>query len=136
LGLARLVSAYVLVPLIFAAGISHILATSASGDDRQAVEPRIIEVTAKRFSFEPSTIEVTQGESVRLLVKSADGPHGFAIEALEIDKEIARGGKPVTIEFTPKNAGEFEIACSVDCGRGHSEMSGKLVVIARKQEGP
>ncbi len=39
---------------------------SARQDPSAAPAPRVIEVTAKRFTFEPSTIEVTEGERVRL----------------------------------------------------------------------
>jgi cytochrome c oxidase subunit II len=116
--------------------VRNAVAFSARETVRQNVERRVIEITARRFAFEPARIEVTQGEPVRLLVKSADGPHGFSIEALKIDKEIDRGGKPVTIDFTPKDVGEFEILCSVDCGRGHTDMAGALVVVARPAEVP
>ena len=34
---------------------------------------KTIEVVARRFAFEPATIEVTQGDRVRLIVTSADG---------------------------------------------------------------
>jgi cytochrome c oxidase subunit II len=116
--------------------VRNAVASSARATARQSVEPRVIEITAKRFAFDPARIEVRQGEPLRLLVKSADGPHGFSIEALKIDKEIDRGGKPVTIDFTPKDVGEFEILCSVDCGRGHTNMAGTLVVVARPAEAP
>ncbi len=93
--------------------------------------PRIIEVVAKRFAFEPSRIEVTEGETVRLVVRSADGVHGFGIRKFKVAEEIPRGGHPVTIEFTAAAVGEFEILCSEYCGKGHEEMKARLVVHAR-----
>lgn len=105
-------------------------ATSA----RQApgpAEPRVIEVVARRFAFEPAEIEVVAGETVRLLVRSADGPHGFEIRPLKVKKEIPRGNTPVAIEFTPSSPGRFPIACSEYCGQGHDDMKGTLVVVAR-----
>ena len=54
-------------------------------------EPRTIEVVAKRFEFEPARIEVTEGERVRLVVKSADGVHGFAVKEFKVDNTIPRG---------------------------------------------
>src|SRR6476661_5688368 len=45
----------------------------------QSPTPRTIAITARRFEFVPSRIEVTQGEPVRLVVTSADGVHGVAI---------------------------------------------------------
>jgi plastocyanin len=44
-----------------------------------------MQIVASRFMFEPSTIQVTAGESVRLVVRSTDGTHGFAIPKLKID---------------------------------------------------
>ena len=91
-------------------------------------EPREIEVVAKRFEFEPSRIEVSEGERVRLMVKSADGPHGIAIKKFKVSKTIKRGDKPIPIEFTATAAGEFPILCSEFCGDGHDDMKGMLVV--------
>ena len=92
--------------------------------------PRVIEVTASRFAFEPSTIDVAVGERVRLVVKSADGVHGIEIEKFDVKKEIPRGGTPVIVEFTAGAAGRFPILCSEYCGDGHEEMTGTLVVRA------
>jgi cytochrome c oxidase subunit 2 len=97
----------------------------------QAAEPRTIEVVARRFAFEPAEIEVTAGERVRLLVRSADGLHGIEIKKMKVAKEIPRGNKPVTIEFTADEAGRYPILCSEYCGDGHDDMKGTLVVLAR-----
>jgi cytochrome c oxidase subunit 2 len=96
-------------------------------------EPREIAVVARKFSFEPSRIEVTEGERVRLVVTSADIPHGIEIKKFKVDKTIPRGGKPVAIEFTASVAGEYPIICSEYCGQGHDEMKGSLVVVAKAQ---
>jgi cytochrome c oxidase subunit II len=94
-------------------------------------EPRTIEVVAKRFAFEPARIEVTEGERVRLVVKSGDGVHGVAIKKFKVNKKIPRGGDPVTIEFVASAVGEFPILCSEYCGDGHDDMKGMLVVVAK-----
>jgi cytochrome c oxidase subunit 2 len=99
-------------------------------------EPRVVEVVAKDYAFEPSEIEVAQGERVRLLVKSGDGLHGFEIKRFKVSKEIPRGGDPVVIEFTADAAGRFPILCSVYCGEGHDGMQGVLVVTARASAQP
>ena len=96
----------------------------------QAAEPRTIEVVARRFAFEPAEIQVTVGERVRLLVRSADGLHGIEIKKVKVAKEIPRGTKPVTIEFTADEAGRFPILCSEYCGDGHDDK-GTLVVLAK-----
>ena len=99
-------------------------------------EPRVIEVVAKRFAFEPAEIEVTVGEKVTLAVRSADGVHGVEIKKFKVKKEIPRGGDPVMIEFTATEAGRFPIVCSEYCGNGHDDMKGALVVKARESQAP
>jgi cytochrome c oxidase subunit II len=95
----------------------------------QKAEPRIIEIIAKRYEFVPSTIEVAQGERVRLVVKSGDGLHGFGIKRFDVSKEIPRGAT-VNIDFTADATGEFPILCTEFCGDGHEQMKGMLVVKA------
>jgi cytochrome c oxidase subunit 2 len=99
-------------------------------------EPRVIDVVAKRFVFEPAEIEVTVGERVRLAVRTADGVHGVEIKKFKVSKEIPRGAAPVMIEFTATEAGRFPIVCSEYCGDGHDDMKGALVVKAREAQAP
>lgn len=115
-----------------ALGILGISSDSASAP--QSEEPRTIEVLARRFTFEPSEIEVTEGERVRLAVTSGDGVHGLEIKKFKVNKEIPRGGEPVIIEFTANEAGRFPVICSAFCGDGHGDMKGVLIVQARAAE--
>jgi cytochrome c oxidase subunit II len=103
----------------------------ARQDPATASAPREIEVVASRFAFEPSRIEATEGERLRLLVRSADGVHGLEIKRFRVNRPVPRGGKPITIEFTASEPGTFEIVCSEYCGDGHETMTGTLVVQAR-----
>lgn len=104
---------------------------TARQDPATATAPRVIEVVAKRFAFEPAKIEVTEGERVRLVVRSADGVHGIEIKKFKINKPVPRGGKPVTIDFVASAPGTYEILCSEYCGDGHEAMAGTLVVQAK-----
>jgi cytochrome c oxidase subunit 2 len=104
-------------------------ASPASAAGAQA-PVKTIEVVARRFAFEPATIEVTQGDRVRLIVASADGVHGVGIRKFKVNTLVPRGGKPVTIEFTASEAGTFPLICSEACGDGHADMRGSLVVTA------
>lgn len=99
----------------------------ASGGEQ---EPRVIEVTASRFEFVPAEIEVTVGESVRLLVRSADVEHGLAIPSLGVGATVPPGGEPVAIDFVATEAGTHRMVCSVFCGAGHGRMLGQLTVVA------
>ena len=98
------------------------------GSSAQTTEPRVVEITARRFAFEPSAVNATVGERLQLVVRSADGVHGLEIKKLKIKKEIPRGGEPVTIDFTATTEGSFPIICSEYCGNGHDDMSGMLIV--------
>jgi cytochrome c oxidase subunit II len=89
-----------------------------------------MQIVASRYTFEPATIQVMAGEFVRVVVRSKDGTHGFTIPKLKIDLQIPDSGDAVTAEFTAPAAGEYEIACSEFCGRGHGQMKAALVSIA------
>lgn len=120
---------------IAAAGTALLLGVAAMSPARQdpaaASAPRVIEVVAKRFAFEPARIEVTEGERIRLVVTSADGVHGVQIKKFRVEKTVPRGGAPVTIDFVASAAGEFPLLCSEYCGDGHEDMKGILVVAAK-----
>lgn len=110
-------------------------ATAPSPAAPVADTPRDIEVVARRFRFEPAEIEVGLDEPVRLLVRSADGPHGVEIKKFNVRKDVPRGGQVVEIPFTASETGRFPILCSEYCGDGHDDMTGTLVVIARTPTG-
>jgi cytochrome c oxidase subunit II len=91
-----------------------------------------VRVVAKQFAFEPAVIQVTAGEPVRLVIRSADRVHGFAIRDLKIDVQIPRTGE-VVVEFTAPRAGRYEIACSEFCGSRHGQMKAALVSVVATQ---
>src|SRR5215831_16714585 len=77
-------------------------------------EPRVIEVTAKRFEFVPSTITLKKGETVKLVVKSEDVTHGLFLRPLNIDTDLTPGEKQ-EITLTPQTAGTFNAICHHFC---------------------
>lgn len=94
--------------------------------------PRVIEVKAKKYDFEPSTIQVAQGERVVLRVTSVDRLHGIGIKKFKVDAEAPKG-ETVDVEFVATEAGTFPVLCSEECGKGHDDMTGTLVVKAVAQ---
>ena len=90
---------------------------------------RVIEMTAQQFRFEPEQIVVRQGETVRLEVVSRDTRHGIGIKEFGIDRVLEPDKKEV-VEFKADKAGTFTYRCTVYCGRGHSQMKGKMTVLA------
>jgi cytochrome c oxidase subunit II len=87
-----------------------------------------VQIVASRFMFEPAMIEVTAGEPVRLVLRSKDTVHGFAVPTLNIDVPVAKSGaEPTIVEFVAPPPGRFEIACSEFCGSGHVHMKAALI---------
>ena len=103
-----------------------LMAVGTAAADRPVHE---IEIIASRYALSPSTIQVNAGESVRIVIRSADGVHGFAIPALKLDAQVPKGGDAVKVEFTAPPAGRYEIACSEFCGRGHGQMKAALISV-------
>jgi cytochrome c oxidase subunit 2 len=92
-----------------------------------------IQITARRYAFEPVTIQVNAGEPVRVVIRSTDGVHGFSIPKLKIDVPVPKGVESVMVEFTAPAAGRYEIACSEFCGSGHGQMKAALVSVGPTQ---
>ena len=86
-----------------------------------------INLTAKQWEWNPSTITVNQGDTVRLNITSVDVEHGFSISRYNIN-ELLSPGKTVTVEFLADKTGEFSYSCSVVCGEGLGQMNGTLIV--------
>lgn len=115
------------------ATLGSALAASEAGspaDPRVTVAPqesREIQVTAKKYEFNPNVITVKQGERVKLIITATDRDHGFKCGAFGINQKLKKGA-PTTIEFTPDKAGTFPFRCSDFCGAGHLKMKGNIVV--------
>jgi heme/copper-type cytochrome/quinol oxidase subunit 2 len=105
---------------------------------------QVIEVTAKKYEFNPSPIHVKLGAKVQLKITAQDHTHGFKIN-LYPDGADAKGdpglvltskedcfkieqGTPVVVEFVAHTAGTYSFKCCQRCGLGHGGMKGQLVV--------
>ena len=91
-------------------------------------EPKRIEITAKRFTFEPSTITLKKGQPVTLVLNNVDAAHGLRIRDLNVDIHAAAKGTG-QVTFTPDKTGDFVGHCSVFCGAGHGSMELTLHVV-------
>jgi heme/copper-type cytochrome/quinol oxidase subunit 2 len=103
-----------------------------------------IEMTAKKYEYEPGTIRVKQGTRVQLKIKAADHTHGFLISDVPEGAETSgkpglvfasaqdctkiEEGKTQTVEFVAQTPGTYHFRCCVHCGWHHRAMKGELIV--------
>jgi cytochrome c oxidase subunit II len=106
-------------------GLEHAL--SAQETTPPAAGGDTIQVTAKKYEFNPSVITVKQGQHVKLVITATDRDHGFKLAAYSIEQKLKKG-VATPVEFTADQAGTFPFECSEFCGLGHGRMKGKLVV--------
>ena len=93
---------------------------------------REIEITSIQYRWEPDTVVVKKGEKIRLIVTTADVPHGFELEGIVIpgwdpEKAITKDDK-IVLEFTADESGVWDMVCTIYCGPGHTVMKGKYIV--------
>ncbi len=103
-----------------------------------------IEVTAKKYEFDPSPIRVKQGTRVQLKITATDHAHGFRISEFPdgVDTKGKPGlifssaqdcrkieeGKTEIVEFEAQTPGTYPFRCCVHCGWHHRGMKGELIV--------
>ena len=136
-----------LAPLFLAAILSLVSGTvSRRSNPAQAStqDVKILEVSAKKYEYNPSSIHVKRGTNVQLRITATDHTHGFKIGAFP-DGSDSNGspglaftspqdcwkiekGQSSTIEFVAQTAGTYSFKCCVRCGLGHSGMKGQLIV--------
>ncbi len=105
---------------------------------------QVIQVTAKKYEFNPGEIHVKKSTKVQLKLRALDHTHGFKI-ALYPEGAEEKGspglrltspqgswkiekGQEVVIEFAADRTGTYPFRCAHFCGLGHGGMKGKLVV--------
>jgi nitrous-oxide reductase len=93
-------------------------------------------VYAVRSYFEPSKIQVQQGDTVLIHVTNADQTldvlHGYGI--VGYNKNIVLDpGETKTVKFVADRAGVFPFYCTNFCSALHQEMQGYLEVVPRGQ---
>jgi nitrous-oxide reductase len=105
------------------------IAAAAAQDQAPTAKP--FAVTARRFAFEPSRIEVNQDDLVTIRLRTDDIAHSLTIDAYRIAKRVGPG-HPVTFEFRADRAGTFPYYCNLQTEDGCRRMRGELVVRPRR----
>lgn len=111
----------------FKTAIDALLGSDAAAAQAPSGSARTIKMTAELWKFTPNIVTVKQGEKVTLEVTGVSGTHGLAIPELGINETIIQG-KTVSIDIPTDKTGTFDFRCSIQCGSGHSEMTGKIVI--------
>jgi cytochrome c oxidase subunit 2 len=103
--------------------------TCVTAGHAQSPQPRVILITAERFTFTPSEIVVDAGEEIEFRLKSDDTAHGFRIAGTPLSLVIPkRGHGEASAMFHANKAGRYAFECTRMCGAGHNFMRGVLVV--------
>jgi cytochrome c oxidase subunit II len=126
-------------------GFSVAVGVASPAHSPQADEnAQVIEVSAKKYEFNPSEIRVPRGARIQLKVHSADVTHGVKLDVypegakdkstpgLVFDQpsenaKVAKGVDQV-LNFIAKDSGTYDFKCAKLSGFGHERMRGKLVV--------
>lgn len=75
-----------------------------------------------------NSLYLPQDRPVRLNIKSMDVIHSFFVPNFRV-KQDAMPGMTIETWFTPKQAGEYDLACAEHCGLGHYRMRGRVHVV-------
>lgn len=82
-----------------------------------------ITVHAKNFEFDKKEIKLHVGDTVKLTLENTDGVHGLEVPDFNVN---IKNGETAT--FTVDKAGTYDFNCSVQCGSGHDNMVGQIIV--------
>jgi heme/copper-type cytochrome/quinol oxidase subunit 2 len=106
-------------------GLFGLLLQAQEGGERRFT------VSAHKYAFSPSRLEVQQDDLVRVTFSTSDIPHSFTIDRYRIAKRV-QPGRPIVFEFRADQPGRFPIYCNLTSDDGCKKMVGELVVNPRK----
>jgi cytochrome c oxidase subunit II len=105
---------------------------------------QVVELTAKKYEYSPSSIHVKSGTKVQLRITAVDHDHGFRISVVPEGAELSgkaglifaapqdcvllKKGEVTTIEFFAQMPGTYPFRCCHTCGLGHRGMKSQIVV--------
>ncbi len=86
-----------------------------------------LQMVARMWAFQPSTVRLPVGSTVDLYVTSQDIIHGFKVEQHNINL-MAVPGAINYMRVTFNKPGEFMYACHEFCGAAHHTMAGRFII--------
>jgi len=87
----------------------------------------VISVTARQWSYAPSSITLKKGVPVMLELTSLDVHHGFNLPDFGVRADVIPD-KKTRVKVVPDKTGTFAFHCDYFCGSGHEGMEGQVVV--------
>lgn len=79
------------------------------------------------WRFTPTTIRAVYGDTIHVRFEAVGAGHGFRVQGEHVDL-TAYPGMPQEATFIANWVGGKEFYCTFDCGPGHAQMSGMIVV--------
>ena len=106
------------------AAMANASAAPATGSETETAESSEVEVemAAKKWRFDPNTVQVSKGDQVKLIVTSEIDIY-FLLEEFGVEEEIS-AGEIRTIEFNADQTGTFEFGCGNYCITNYGELQG------------
>ncbi|WP_454190253.1 cytochrome C oxidase subunit II [Paenibacillus sp. Marseille-Q7038] len=96
---------------------------SGVSESEVAASEEII-IKATNYEFDQPEYRIKKGVPVRIVYENVEGNHGIIVPGLSLQLDTKKSSAVIT----PEETGEFEVACSVWCGKGHSSMISKIIV--------
>ncbi|MCW4040705.1 MAG: cupredoxin domain-containing protein [Candidatus Bathyarchaeota archaeon] len=127
----RIIAVAMLVVVVIAAAAAYLVFQGPAPEVPSTGDVKQFTLTARQWEFDQAQLEVNAVDTVVLNVTGLDdgsgAGHGFAIPEFNVD-HVIRAGETRTIQFIATRPGTFTFLCSVQCGSGHNDMRGTIVV--------
>lgn len=102
--------------------------TQSSPTSSESAPTREIMVSGDEYNFLPASLDIKQGETVKLTFKNVGKlPHNLVITELGVTSKTIAAGKEDSVTFTADKSGTFTTFCSVGNHR-QLGMEGTLMV--------
>lgn len=120
--------------IVLAAGITiSAIAVPVVAANSLSTAPRRVDVTVQGFTdgaawhFSPGVIRAALGDTIHVRFEAVGAGHGFKVQGKNVDL-TAYPGMPQEAVFVADWVGGKEFYCTFDCGAGHAQMSGMILV--------
>jgi len=106
--------------------LAHLFAPKVLAQDQTPNRPELM-LVAGNFQYVPNRLEVSQGDLIRITIRSKDNTYSFVVDEYRIIRRVPAGGS-TTFEFHADRTGTFRFYSNLTSDSRHAEMQGQLVV--------